>query len=86
MMMILSIVIFFFMGITASSKSKKLSDEAINDDMKTIVKRISGGLTNYPSRLRYYELAKKFSYKQSFENPGLHFFTWRLLKENLSFM
>jgi len=40
--------------------SKKLIDEAERDEMKTIVIRINGGLTNYPQRLKYYELAKKY--------------------------
>lgn len=38
----------------------KLIDEAERDEMKTIVKRINGGLTNYPIREKYYELAKKY--------------------------
>lgn len=37
-----------------------LNDEAMADDMKTIVKRINGGLTNYSLRLKYYELCKKY--------------------------
>jgi putative chitinase len=37
-----------------------LNDEAERDEMKTIVKRINGGLTNYPQRIHYYELAKKY--------------------------
>lgn len=40
--------------------SFKLIDEAVNDDMRKIVKAINGGFTNYPSRLKYYELAKKY--------------------------
>jgi putative chitinase len=40
--------------------AKQLVDEAQNDDMKTIVKRINGGLMNYEKRLQYYELAKKY--------------------------
>jgi putative chitinase len=42
------------------SIAKQLNDEAANDDMKTIVKRINGGLMNYEKRLQYYELAKKY--------------------------
>ena len=40
--------------------AKQLIDEAINDDMLTITKRINGGLIGYPERLKYYELAKKY--------------------------
>lgn len=40
--------------------SKKLIDEAERDQMREIVLKINGGLTNYPKRLKYYELAKKF--------------------------
>lgn len=39
--------------------AKKLIDEAEQDQMKEIVIRINGCLTNYPKRLQYYELAKK---------------------------
>lgn len=39
--------------------SNELIDEAINDDMRTIVKRINGGFINYPKRLHYYENCKK---------------------------
>jgi putative chitinase len=42
------------------SIAKSLNDEAENDDMKTVVKRINGGLMNYEKRLQYYELAKKY--------------------------
>ncbi len=38
----------------------KLNDEAERDEMRSIVKRINGGYTNYPQRLKYYELAKKY--------------------------
>lgn len=37
----------------------KLIDEAEQDDMRTIVKKINGGMTNYPLRIHYYELCKK---------------------------
>jgi len=40
--------------------AKKLIDEAERDEMKEIVLKINGGLTNYPKRLAYYEKAKKF--------------------------
>lgn len=40
--------------------SKELIDEAINDDMKTICKRINGGLNGYATRIHYYELVKKY--------------------------
>ena len=40
--------------------SKKLIPLAIADFMKDIVKRINGGLTNYPSRVAYYNRAKQF--------------------------
>lgn len=39
--------------------SKKLIPLAIADFMKDIVKRINGGLTNYPKRLVYLERAKE---------------------------
>ena len=39
---------------------KQLIDEAIDDKMEVIVRKISGGLTNYSERLRYYELCKKY--------------------------
>lgn len=38
----------------------KLIDEAVNDDMITIVKRINGGLTNFDIRKFYYERCKRF--------------------------
>lgn len=38
--------------------SKKLIDEAEADFMKTIVKRINGGLVNYEKRKEYYRRAK----------------------------
>ncbi len=38
--------------------SKKLIDEAENDLFMTITKRINGGLTNYPTRVKYYEAVK----------------------------
>lgn len=40
--------------------AKKLNDEAERDEMETIVRRINGGLTNYPARLMYYRLVKKY--------------------------
>lgn len=40
--------------------AKGLIDEAINDDMNTIVKKINGGYFGMPERLKYYELAKKY--------------------------
>jgi putative chitinase len=40
--------------------AKGLINLAVNDDMKTIVKRINGGLTNFEERMKYYELAKKY--------------------------
>ena len=40
--------------------SKKLIDEAINDLMETIVKRINGGLLGLDDRMKYYDLCKKF--------------------------
>lgn len=39
--------------------AKKLIDEAERDEMKLIVQRINGGLTNYSKRMEYYEMAKK---------------------------
>lgn len=39
--------------------SKQLIDEAIADDMKTIVKRINGAFIGETERMRYYELCKK---------------------------
>lgn len=41
------------------SIAKKLNDEALDDMMKDIVKRINGGLTGYPDRLHYYYLCKQ---------------------------
>lgn len=38
--------------------SKKLIDEAEADYFKEVVKRINGGLTNYPKRVEYYNRAK----------------------------
>lgn len=40
--------------------AKGLIQAAINDDMKTIVKRINGGLIGYAERQHYYELCKKY--------------------------
>lgn len=40
--------------------SFKLNDEAVNDEMKAIVKRINGGYNGMPERLEYYERAKKY--------------------------
>lgn len=40
--------------------AKGLLDEAISDDMKTIVKRINGGLTDYQKRMANYEKVKKY--------------------------
>lgn len=40
--------------------SKSLIDEAINDQMKTIVLRINGGLMGLDDRMRYYDLCKKY--------------------------
>jgi len=40
--------------------SFKLIDEAENDLITKIVKRINGGYTNMPKRLAYYEKAKKY--------------------------
>lgn len=40
--------------------AKKLIPLAIADFMKDIVKRINGGLTNYPKRIEYYNRAKEF--------------------------
>lgn len=40
--------------------AKQLIDEAERDQMITIIKRINGGLNGLSSRLRYYELAKKY--------------------------
>lgn len=39
--------------------AKQLIDEAINDNMPVIVKRINGGLNGYKERLKYYELCKQ---------------------------
>jgi len=38
----------------------QLIDEAINDDMKTIVKKINGGYLNMSLRMHYLELAEKY--------------------------
>lgn len=40
--------------------SKQLIDEAIDDKMLAIVKRINGGVIGMPERLKYYELCKKY--------------------------
>lgn len=40
--------------------AKKLIPLAAADSMKEIVKRINGGLMNYPKRMQYYERAKKY--------------------------
>jgi putative chitinase len=40
--------------------SKKLIQAAVDDNMTAIVKKINGALTNYPERLKYYELCKKY--------------------------
>lgn len=40
--------------------AKQLIDEAIDDKMQLIVKRINGGFNGLPDRLKYYELAKKY--------------------------
>jgi putative chitinase len=42
------------------SIAMKLNDEAERDEMKEIVKRINGGLTNYAIRLKYYNLCKQY--------------------------
>lgn len=42
------------------SIAMQLNDEAERDEMAVIVKRINGGMTNYPLRLHYYELARKY--------------------------
>lgn len=42
------------------SIAKGLIDEAINDDMNAIVKKINGGYIGMVERLKYYELAKKY--------------------------
>jgi putative chitinase len=39
--------------------SKQLIDEAIDDNMKVIVKRINGGYVGMAERMEYYELCKK---------------------------
>lgn len=38
----------------------KLIDEAERDEMKAIVKKINGGYTNISTRMKYYELCKKY--------------------------
>lgn len=40
--------------------SKSLIDEAVNDQMKTIVLRINGGLMGLDDRMTYYDLCKKY--------------------------
>lgn len=42
------------------SIAKGLIDEAVNDDMYGIVKKINGGYIGMAERLKYYELAKKY--------------------------
>ena len=39
--------------------SFKLIDEAVNDEMGKIIKRINGGTTNSARRMKYYELCKQ---------------------------
>lgn len=42
------------------SIAKGLNDEAVRDEMKTIIKRINGGYNGINDRYRYYELCKKY--------------------------
>jgi putative chitinase len=42
------------------SIAMKLNDEAERDEMQAIVKRINGGLTNYATRMKYYNLCKQY--------------------------
>jgi len=40
--------------------AKQLIDEAIDDKMNEVVKKINGGYIGMPDRLKYYELCKKY--------------------------
>lgn len=42
------------------SVAKSLNDEATNDDMRTIVRKINGAYLGWDDRSKYYGLAKKF--------------------------
>jgi len=43
--------------------AKQLIDEAIDDKMNEVVKKINGGYIGMPDRLKYYELCKKYIIK-----------------------
>jgi len=43
--------------------AKQLIDEAIDDKMNEVVKKINGGYIGLPDRLKYYELCKKYIIK-----------------------
>jgi len=40
--------------------AKQLIDEAIDDNMNEVVKRINGGTIGMPDRMKYYELCKRY--------------------------